>query len=138
MLDEPPAELDKFRLVLRNDRQKRWVLVSQKIEHLMARMDAAVGTANSKVLLHFAAHRALVRSINHVGIAIDDFQRPLGIESGRYSLETTRWWDAARDSTQLKSAAVEVGRNAAIGAGAAVVGIVVWANRAAHERGEGQ
>jgi hypothetical protein len=118
VLDASPDELDGRRLVLKDDRQKRRELISQKIEHLMARMDAAAGTANSNVLLHLPAYRAVVGSINHVGIAVDDFHRPLGIESGRHSLEATRWWDAARDPTQLKNAAAEAGRKTAIGAGA--------------------
>ena len=144
VLDRSPDELDGHRLALKDDRQKRRELVLQKIEHLMARMDAAAGTANSHVLLHLPAHRTAVGSINNVGIAVDDFHRPLGIESGRHSWQATRWWDAARDSTQLKNAAVEAGRKAAKGAGAGaavvVVGAVgVWTSRAAlsaDERGE--
>ena len=144
VLDKSPDELDGHRLALKDDRQKRRELVLQKIEHLMARMDAAAGTANSHVLLHLPAHRTAVGSINNVGIAVDDFHRPLGIESGRHSWQATRWWDAARDSTQLKNAAVEAGRKAAKGAGAGaavvVVGAVgIWTSRAAlsaEERGE--
>ncbi|MFG3304683.1 hypothetical protein [Streptomyces wuyuanensis] len=131
LLDESPDKLDRRRLVLKDDRQKRRELISQKIEHLMARMDVAVGTANSNVLLHLPAHRAVVVSINHVGTVVDEFHRPLGIESGRHSLEATRWWDAARDPVQLKNAVAEAGRKAA--AGAVVVGAVavLVANRAA-------
>lgn len=144
VLDRSPDELDGHRLALKDDRQKRRELVLQKIEHLMARMDAAAGTANSHVLLHLPAHRTAVGSINNVGIAVDDFHRPLGIESGRHSWQATRWWDAARDSTQLKNAAVEAGRKAAKGAGAGVAVVVVgavgiWTSRAAlsaEERGE--
>ncbi|MFE7425231.1 hypothetical protein [Streptomyces sp. NPDC057545] len=137
VLDESPDKLDGRRLVLKDDRQKRRELISQKIEHLMARMDVAAGTANSNVLLHLLAHRVAVGSINHVGIVIDEFHRPLGIESGRHSLEATRWWDAARDPKQLKNAAAEAGRKAAIGAGAAIVGAAgVWASRAALAREE--
>ncbi|MCM2578848.1 hypothetical protein [Streptomyces meridianus] len=106
----------------------------------MARMDAAADTANSNVLLHLSAHRAVVGSINHVGIVVGEFRGPLGIKSGRHSMEATRWWDAVRDPAQLKNAAVEAGRKAAIGAGVAVVGITgVWASRAAlarEQRGE--
>lgn len=137
VLDKSPDELDGRRLVLNDDRQKRRELTSQKIAHLMARMDTAVGMANSRVLLHLPAHRAVVDSVNHVGIAVDDFHRLLGIESDRLSLETTRWWDAARNSTQLKNAAAEAGRKAAKGAGVVVVGTMgVWATRAALSREE--
>ncbi|MGW0957071.1 hypothetical protein [Streptomyces sp. NPDC002545] len=140
VLDKSPDKLDGRRLALKDDRQERRELISQKIECLMARMDAAAGTANSHVLLHLPAHRSLVGSINHVGITVDDFHRPLGIESGRHPLEATRWWDAARDPMQLKNAAAEAGRKAAVGASVVVVGAAgVWASRVAlarEERGE--
>ena len=67
--------------------------------------------------------RAVVGSINHVGIAVDDFYRPLGIESGRDSLEATRYWDAAQDLRQWKNAGAAAGRKA--------VGILVGAGVAA-------
>ncbi|MFJ6140994.1 hypothetical protein [Kitasatospora sp. NPDC092286] len=140
VLDESPDKLDGRRLLLKDDRQKRRELISQKIEHLMARMDAAADTANSNVLLHLPAHRTLVGSINRVGLVVDDFHRPLGIEPGRRSLEATRWWDAAQDPAQLKNAAAEVGRKGAMAAGVAVAGaVLVLAGRAAldgEEHGE--
>jgi hypothetical protein len=89
----------------------------------MARMDAAAGAADSNVLLHSPASRAVVGSINHVGIAVDDFYRPLGTEPGRDSLEATRYWDAAQDLRQWKNAGAEAGRKA--------VGILVGAGVAA-------
>ena len=137
VLDDSPDKLDGRRLVLKDDRQKRRELISQKIEHLMERMDSAASAANSNVLLHLPAHRVVVGSINHVGIVIDEFHRPLGIKSGRHSLEATRWWEAARDTKQLKNAAAEAGRKAAIGAGAAIVGAAgILASRAALAREE--
>ncbi|MEU0368678.1 hypothetical protein ABZ070_00150 [Streptomyces sp. NPDC006283] len=138
-MDKSPDELERLRRALAVDRQRRRELVSQKIEHLMARMHAAAGTANSNVLLHLPAHRAVVGSINRVGITVDEFHKLLGIESGQHSLETTRWWDAARDPGQLKNAAAEAGRKAAAGAVVVGVGAALWANRAAlngEERGE--
>ncbi|MFD3315786.1 hypothetical protein [Streptomyces sp. NPDC058694] len=115
VLDVSPAELDGHRLALNADRQDRRERISRETEHLMARIDAA-GRANSKVLLHSATSRAVVGSINRVGIAVDDFHRPLGIECGRHPLEATRWLDAARDPGQLKTAAAEAGRMALAGA----------------------
>jgi rRNA processing protein Krr1/Pno1 len=136
VLDASPDELDGHRLALNADRQDRRERVSRETERLMARMDAAVGTANSKVLLHSTTSRAVVDSINHVGIAVDDFHRPLGIEFGRHSLEATRWWDAARDPRQLKNAAAEAGPMALAGVGVAALGALgVLANNAT-KRGE--
>ncbi|MFK4693636.1 hypothetical protein [Streptomyces pristinaespiralis] len=135
-LDKSPDEMEGLRRALAVDRQGRRELVSQKIEHLMARMHAAAGTANSNVLLHLPAHRAVVGSIKRVSITVDEFHRLLGTESGQHSLEATRWWDAARDPGQLKNAAAEAGRKAA--AGAVVVGAAaaLWANRGALTGGE--
>lgn len=121
VLNASPDELDGHRLALNAVRQDRRECISRETEHLMARLDAAAGTANSKVLLHSTTSRAVVASINRVGIAVDDFHRPLGIESGRRALEATRWWDAARDPRQLKTAAAEAMPRAL--AAASVVGV---------------
>jgi len=88
VLDASPDELDGHRLALDADRQDRRERVSRETGRLMARMDAAVGTANSKVLLHSTTSRAVVGSVNHVGIAVDDFRRPtaLGGTAGHYRL----------------------------------------------------
>ncbi|WP_182907629.1 hypothetical protein [Microbispora sp. H13382] len=95
VLDTSPEELDRHRLGLRAARQNRLDLISRCTERLMARMDAAAGTANTKVLLHPTASRAVVLSSDHVAIAVVDFHGRLGIEHGRQSLEARRWVDAA-------------------------------------------
>ncbi|MCW2882488.1 MAG: hypothetical protein JWQ95_6588 [Sphaerisporangium sp.] len=97
VLDASPEELDRHRLALRAARQNRLELISRSTERLMARMDAAAGTANTKVLLHPTTSRALVHSSNHVAIAVVDFHGRLGIERGRQSLEARRWVDAAAE-----------------------------------------
>lgn len=126
-LDASPVVLDGRRRSLKIDRQKRRERVSQEIERLMARMDVAAGRANSNVLLHSPSHRAVVGSLNNVVIAVDEFHRPLGIESDRDPLEVTGWWDAARDRGQLKTAGAEAGRKSLKvieGVGATVVALV--------------
>lgn len=97
VLDASPDELDRHRLALRAARQNRLELIARCTERLMARMDAAAGTANTKVLLHPASSRAVVHSSNHVATGIVDFQGMLGIKHGRESLEAKRWMDAAAD-----------------------------------------
>lgn len=116
VLDTSPADLDGHRLALSVARQDRRRLILLKTGHLMDRMDAAAGVATSNVLLHATTSRAVVDSVNHVGIAVDDFHGPLGIESGRQALEATRWLAAARDPRQLKNAGAEAGRIASVGA----------------------
>jgi hypothetical protein len=97
VLDTSPDEMDRHRLGLRAARRDRLELISQTTEGLLARMTAAAGTANSKVLLHPTRSPAVVESSNLVAIDVDNFQELLGIESGRQSSEATRWVDAAAE-----------------------------------------
>jgi hypothetical protein len=106
MLDTSPEELDRHRLALRAARQNRLELISRSTERLMARTDAAAGTANMKVLLHPTRSRAVVNSSDRIAIAVVDFHRRLGIERGRQSLEARRWADAA---TEARDKALETG-----------------------------
>ena len=106
VLDASPEELDRHRLALRAARQNRLQLISRSTEFLMARMDAAAGMANAKVLLHPTASQAVVHSSNQVATAVVEFHGRLGIEGGRRSLEARRWVDAA---TEVKDKALETG-----------------------------
>jgi hypothetical protein len=106
VLDASPDELDRHRLALRVARNNRLELISRSTERLMARMDAAAATANTKVLLHPTSSREVVRSSNTVANAVVDFHGRLGIESGRDSLEARRWVDAATD---VRDKALDVG-----------------------------
>ncbi|WUJ74602.1 hypothetical protein OG809_15340 [Kribbella soli] len=97
VLDASPDELDHHRLALRAARNNRLDLISKSTERLMARMDAAAGTANTKVLLHPTSSREVVDSSNHVAQNVVEFHGRLGIERGRESLEARRWTDAASE-----------------------------------------
>ncbi|MEU2585522.1 hypothetical protein ABZ612_21700 [Streptomyces avermitilis] len=113
VLDTAPEELDRHRLGLRAARQNRLDLISRSTERLVARMNAAAGTANTKVLLHPTKSPAVVRSSNHVVTGVHDFHGRLGIESGRQSSDTRRWVEAA---VEARDKAIEQG---AKGVGAA-------------------
>jgi hypothetical protein len=97
VLDASPEELDRHRVALRAARQKRLDLIARSTERLMARMDAAGGTANTKVLLHPTTSPALVQSRNQVAISVVDFHGVVGIDRSRESLEVRRWVDAAAE-----------------------------------------
>lgn len=97
VLDAAPDDLDGHRLGLKASRQKRLDDISRSTERLMARVDAAAGTANAKVLLHPTTSAAVVQSTEHVASVLTDFHGRLGIESGRQSLEAKRWVDAASE-----------------------------------------
>ena len=113
VLDASPGELDGHRLGLKAARQNRLELISRCTERLLARMDAAAGRANAKVLLHPMDSPAVVQSSNHVSIAIVDFHGRLGIEGARESSEARRWADAAMEA---RDKALETGAD---GVGAA-------------------
>lgn len=95
VMDATPDDLDGHRLGLRAARQKRLDTILRCTELLVARLDAAAGTANKKVLLHPTNSPSVMKSTERVAIAVADFQSRLGIESGRQSLEAKRWADAA-------------------------------------------
>lgn len=97
VLDAAPDELDQHRLGLRVARQNRLDLITRSTGHLMTRMDAAAGAAETKVLLHPATSRAVVDSSNHVATSVVDFQGALGLERTRQSVEARRWVDAAAE-----------------------------------------
>lgn len=97
VLDAAPDELDRHRLGLASARQDRLELIAARTEQLLDRMNAAVGTANSKVLLNPKQSPAVVRSTNHSAAEIHELREVLGIESARDSSEARRWRDAAGD-----------------------------------------
>ncbi len=103
VLDASPDELDRHRLGLKSARRDRLELISERTEELLARMNAAVGRANSKVLFNPKQSPAVVKSSNHVAAGVHEFHELLGIESGGESSEARRWreaaaerWDSAR------------------------------------------
>jgi hypothetical protein len=113
VLDASPDELDRHRVALRAARRNRLQLISRSTERLMARMDAAAGTANTKVLLHPTTSPDVVHSSNSVALAVEDFHGRLGIERDRQSLEARRWSHAA---TEVRDKALETGADGVLAA----------------------
>lgn len=106
VMDTSPEELDLHRHALKDARQNRREVIAQSTTALMARLDAAAGTANTKVLLHPVASRAVVGSSNHVASSVVEFQGRLGLEAWRYELDARRWMDAA---TEVRDNVLETG-----------------------------
>lgn len=95
VLDATPEELEEHRVAIRTARRSRLELISHTTERLLARMDAATGTANAKVLLNPTTSRVVVHSANHVASAVVEFNDRLGIAHDRQSWNARRWLDAA-------------------------------------------
>jgi rRNA processing protein Krr1/Pno1 len=117
VLDASPEELDGHRLGLKAARQDRLEHISRSTERLVARMNAAAGTANAKVLLNPTTSPAVVQSSNHVATGVHDFHRRLGIESGHQSSEARRWVHAAAEARDMTLETGAKGVDAAISLG---------------------
>jgi hypothetical protein len=98
VLDASPDELDRHRVGLRSARDERLALITDHTGRLLDRMHAAVGIANSQVLLNPRQSPAIVRSSNHVSSDVHEFRQVLGIESGHDSSTSRRWREAAADT----------------------------------------
>lgn len=98
VMDASPDELDRHRLALRDARKKRLGLIAQSTESLMARLDAAAGDANTKVLLHPLAAKTVVEARNSVAGAVLEFQRRLDVEMSSDSMQARRWMEAATEA----------------------------------------
>lgn len=97
VLDASPEELDQHRRGLQAARKNRLTLIAGATERLLARMDAAAGTANAKVLLHPAKAPDVVHASNQVSTAVLNFEGRLGIERSRQAAQARRWREAAAD-----------------------------------------
>lgn len=97
VLDAKPEELDKHRIALKSARRSRFEVIERNTERLIARVEAAGVIANTKVLLHPLAARSVVASSNRVADDIVEFQKRLGVEFSRDSLNARRWGDAAAE-----------------------------------------
>lgn len=110
VLRTAPEELDQHREALKLARRDRRESITRSTERLMARMDAAAGIADLKIVLHPRASRALVQSTNQVADGVITFHDSLGIERERAALEATRWKDAADAvADDAREKAVELG-----------------------------
>ncbi|MCU6479664.1 hypothetical protein LPN03_04745 [Arthrobacter sp. A2-55] len=106
VLDAAPDELDNHRRGLQAARQRRLLQISQSTDKLVARMNAAAGFANSKVLLHPTTARSVVHSSNRVETTVGEFHECLGIEDGQRTVEAKRWVEAVVD---VRDKVVETG-----------------------------
>ena len=107
VLETAPDDLDGHRLGLKAARQDRLNTISQSTERLVARIQAAAGTANSRVLFNPIQSPAVVQASTSITASVGDFHERLGIGASRQSVETRRWAAAAaevRDRARTKGA----------------------------------
>jgi len=97
VLDSSPDELDSHRLALHVARQRRLDAISDATRQFVARMDAAAGRANTKVLTNPGAARVVVKARNEVSSDVSGLLLTLGVADEREVLEARRWSAAAAD-----------------------------------------
>jgi len=97
VLETAPDDVNGHRLGLKAARQERLDTISRSTERLMARMQSAAGTANSKVLFNPMQSPAVVKASTNVTASVGDFHERLGIIPSRDGIETRRWASAAAD-----------------------------------------
>lgn len=97
VLDAEPGDLDRHRVALRANRQKRIDNFANTTNQLLARLDAAAADANTKVLLNPISARTVVGTSNQVGTSVMDFQRALGLDGERVAVNAKRWTEAVGD-----------------------------------------
>lgn len=124
VLDASPDDLDAHRRGLRDARQNRLYLISQHTEHLLDRMDAAVGTANMQMLWHRTKSPAVVQSSNNVAAGVHDFSELLGIASDPRSWEERK----LRSTAEIGAQAIQMTKDAApavVAVGGLALGAIV-------------
>jgi hypothetical protein len=122
-MDESPAALNARRRGLEADRKDRLELISRHTMNLLTRMDAAVGTANKKMLWTRTKSLAVIDSGNDLALGVQEFHGLLGIEA------ETRSWEARQlgRAADLGSQAIQKSKDGA----PAAAGIVALAATAA-------
>lgn len=97
VLETAPDDLAGHRLGLKAARQDRLDTISRSTERLVARIQEAATTANSRVLFNPIQSPAVVQASTSVTASVGDFHERLGIGAARHSVETRRWAAAAAE-----------------------------------------
>jgi hypothetical protein len=129
-LDESPAALNARRQGLEADRGDRLELISTHTVELLARMDAAVGAANKKMLWTRTKSLTVIHSGNDLALGVQEFHDLLGIEA------ETRSWEARQlgRAADLGSHVIQKSKDGAPAAAAAVALVALGAKA----RGQGK
>lgn len=112
VMEKAPQDLDGHRMGLHAAQRERHLMIVEKTQILVRRLDDAGAIANSNVLLHVQAARSVIESVNSAAVNLGGFHAPLGMESRSGLMEPIRWRDALRDRRQLKNAGREAGQKA--------------------------
>lgn len=117
VLETAPDDLDGYRIGLKAARRDRIETISQSTERLVARIQTAATTANSKVLFNPIQSPAVVQASTSVTASVGDFHERLAISASRNSVETRRWAAAEVRNRARTKGANAVGAGKRLGTG---------------------
>ncbi|WP_219814730.1 MULTISPECIES: hypothetical protein [unclassified Rathayibacter] len=98
VLDSAAVDLDEHRIGLQSARKNRLDTIARSTERLIARMDAAAGNANARVLLNPLGARAVVESSDRLASGVVEFHLHVGLERLRDSMKARGWFTAVADA----------------------------------------
>lgn len=135
VLAETPEGVVAYHRGMTEARKGRRDLVSGHTKNLLDRMNAAVGTANAKMVWNRAKSMEVVESANHLAAGVHDFHGLLRIESDRRSWEERRLGTAAEVGSQV----IQKTKDTApiVAGGAALLGLIGVAGKKVPGRGVG-
>jgi hypothetical protein len=127
VLAETPEGVVAYHRGMTEARKGRRDLISGHTKNLLDRMDAAVGTANAKMVWNRAKSMDVVESANHLATGVHDFHGLLRIESDPRSWEERRLGTAAEMGSQV----IQKTKDTApiIAAGATLLGLIGLAGK---------
>jgi hypothetical protein len=126
VLAETPLELGAYRRGLQKKKQERRRQISDHTFALLGSMDAAVTTANAKVIWHRTLCHAVIGSANHVATGIDDFHGVMRIDAEPRSWSPRRLGTGADIGSQAIQGAKDNGPQAVA---VALAGLVFVKNK---------
>jgi len=107
-----PAEMDPYRRGLQKAKQQRRGLIADHTFELLSRMDAAVSTANAKMILNRTLSHAVIGSANDVASGIHDFHGVLSIDAAPMAWKPRRLGRGADIGSQAIQGAKDNGPQA--------------------------
>lgn len=122
-MSDSPEALNARRRGLETDRLERLEAISRETQHLLKRMDVAIGRANAKLFWNRTNSPLVVESGNALASRVQNFREAVGISEDSQSWDLKQLGRAAEVGAQ----AIQKSKDAApvVAAGAALAGLAV-------------
>ena len=103
VLVDSPDELDDYRRGLQDTQQTRRMVISEHTAGLLGRMDAAVNTANTKMVFNRTRSLSVLNAASRVSTGVDEFHGLVSIDADPWSWNARqlgRAWDIGSHAVQ--------------------------------------